>query len=111
MRDGIFQLAESLAPLHHHVAIAQDAEAVKKSRGLPTHLLPIFVGIDGAESIRYRAASAQRDAKIVNGFAAKTVGSLVRFPKHLVHPMDQARVFANWTLGSHQQSSLKHHAN
>jgi hypothetical protein len=106
MRDGIFRLAQSLSPIHHHVAIAQGSEVVKKRRGLATHPLPIFVGIDCAESIRHRTASTQRDAKIMNGFAAKTVSSPVRFPEHLVHPMDQARVFANWTLGSHQQSSL-----
>src|SRR6185312_15145966 len=108
MRDRIIDFAELVYPLRNHMAITQRSQAVKKRGCVPAHPLPIFVGINGAESVRHGAASAKGNAKIMDRFAAKAVRSFVGLPWNLVHPMDQARVFANWTFGSHRQSSLEH---
>jgi hypothetical protein len=62
------------------------------------------VRVYGAESVPHGTASAESNAKIMDCFAIEAVGSLVCFPWDLVHPMDQARVFANWTFGSHRKA-------
>src|SRR5579864_124 len=106
-RDRIVRLAEFLRPLRGDVAIAQRAKVIKKRCSLTAHPFPVFVGINGAESIRHGTAPAQGNAQIMDSFVVEAVGSLVGFLWYLVHPMNQARVFANWALGSHQQSSLR----
>src|SRR5512140_1672831 len=105
LREGIVCLAELLCPFCNDVAITQGPKTIKKCRGLAAHSLPVFVRINGAESVRHGTAPAKGNAKIMDCFVVEAVGSLICFLGDLVHPMDQARVFANWTFGSHQQSS------
>jgi len=104
LRNRIICAAELLCPLHNDVAVAQGPKGIKKRRGLPPHPLPIFVRINGAEPVRHRPATAKSNAQIMDWFIFKAVGSHVGFPWYLIHPVNQARVFADWTLGSHSKA-------
>jgi hypothetical protein len=86
------------------MAVTQSTQVVKKRRSLPAHPFPVFVRVNSAEPVRHGTASAEGNAKIMDCFAIEAVGGFVCFFWDLIHPVDQARVFANWTFGSHSKA-------
>ena len=92
-RHRAFCGMQLLDPFHHHLDVAQCAEALKQALAGLLHRLPVRIGIEGHQSVRHGAAAAQGDAQVVNRIGTEIGGDVLALFQNPQHPVAQAGCF------------------
>ena len=79
-------------PFHHHLGIAQFAEAGEQTLTQLLHLPPCRIGIDREKSVGHGAAAADGNAQIVHRIGSEILAGLVALFEDAIGPVGKSRL-------------------